>query len=40
VMAELKKIGYEGWGTAEIAGGDRAWLAETADRMDRIFSLS
>lgn len=39
VMAELKKIGYEGWGTAEIAGGDRAWLAETAERMDKIFAL-
>lgn len=39
VMAELKKIGYEGWGTAEIAGGDREWLKETAQRMDKIFAL-
>jgi L-ribulose-5-phosphate 3-epimerase len=39
VMAELKKIGYEGWGTAEIAGGDREWLKETAERMDKIFAL-
>ena len=39
VMAELKKIGYEGWGTAEIPGGDREWLTDVAARMDKIFSL-
>jgi len=37
-MAELKKIGYTGWGTAEIQGGDRAWLTDVAARMDKIFA--
>lgn len=38
VMAELKKIGFVGWGTAEIRGGDRERLAEIADKMNRIFA--
>jgi len=38
VMAALDAIGYEGWGTAEISGGDRAHLRDTAERMDRIFA--
>lgn len=37
-MAELKKIGYVGWGCAEIQGGDRAWLTDVAARMDKIFA--
>ena len=36
VMTALDEIGYSGWMTAEIKGGDRAWLADVADRMDRI----
>ncbi len=38
VMAALRKIGFSGWGTAEIPGGDRNRLAEIARRMDRIFA--
>lgn len=38
VMAELKKIGYYGWGTAEIQGGDREWLTDVAARMDKIYA--
>lgn len=38
VMAELRKIGYVGWGCAELAGGDRDYLADVAARMDRIFA--
>lgn len=38
VMAALREIGYEGWATAEIRGGDRKRLAEIAERMDRIFA--
>ena len=38
VMEELKRIGYAGWGTAEIQGGDREWLADVASRMDAIFA--
>ncbi len=36
VMKALDEIGYEGWMTAEIGGGDRAWLTDVAARMDRI----
>lgn len=38
VMAELHKLGFKGWGTAEIPGGGRERLAEIAKRMDKIFS--
>jgi L-ribulose-5-phosphate 3-epimerase len=38
VMTELRKIGYTGWGCAEIQGGDRAWLTDVAARMDKIFA--
>ncbi len=38
VMKELKAIGYYGWGTAEIQGGDREWLTDVAARMDKIFA--
>ena len=36
VVKALDAIGYEGWATAEIAGGDTARLQEIARRMDRI----
>lgn len=36
VMQALADIGYDGWMTAEIQGGDRAWLTDVASRMDRI----
>lgn len=36
VMKALRDIGFEGWMTAEIGGGDRAWLVDVASRMDRI----
>ncbi len=39
VMAALDEIGYEGWGTAEVRGGDRARLADIAQRMDRIYAM-
>ncbi len=37
-MRELEKIGYTGWGTAEIQGGGREWLTDVAARMDKIFA--
>lgn len=37
VLAALKEIGYSGWATAEVRGGDRDRLAEISHRMDRIF---
>lgn len=36
VVSALDEIGYEGWATAEIPGGDAARLADIAERMDRI----
>ncbi len=36
VTEALADIGFEGWATAEIAGGDRIRLQEIARRMDRI----
>ena len=36
VMQALDDVGFQGWMTAEIAGGDRAWLEDVAARMDRI----
>ena len=38
VIKSLREIGYTGWGTAEIPGGDRERLKEIASRMDRIFA--
>jgi len=39
VMQALDDIGYEGWGTAEVAGGDRERLKDIADRMDRLYAM-
>jgi hexulose-6-phosphate isomerase len=38
VMGAFDAIGYEGWFTAEIRGGDEARLRDIAARMDRIFA--
>lgn len=40
VRHELAAIGYEGWATAEIKGGDRQRLAEIARRMDQVLALA
>jgi sugar phosphate isomerase/epimerase len=37
-MAALDDVGYRGWTTVEVAGGDRARLAEIARRMDDVLS--
>lgn len=39
VMKALKKIGYNGWATAEVGGGKRDRLKEIAERMDRAFGV-
>lgn len=39
VRAELAKIDYHGWATAEVKGGDRKRLAEIAEQMDRALGL-
>ncbi len=38
IMAALKEIGYIGWGTSEMKGGDAAYLRDMSQRMDKIFS--
>jgi hexulose-6-phosphate isomerase len=39
VMAAFDAIGYEGWFTAEMKGGDQAWLANVATKMSKIIAL-
>jgi hexulose-6-phosphate isomerase len=39
VRAALSEIGFTGWCTAEVQGGDRARLQEIAERMDRVLGL-
>jgi len=37
VNAALKEVGYQGWGSAEVPGGDRKRLQEISERMDRLY---
>ncbi|MSR57291.1 MAG: sugar phosphate isomerase/epimerase [Planctomycetaceae bacterium] len=39
VLKALDEIGYTGWGTAEVRGGDRTRLQEVSQRMDRVLEL-
>jgi hexulose-6-phosphate isomerase len=39
VVDALEEIGFSGWATAEIPGGDRQRLKEISERMDRILEL-
>ena len=39
VREELAKIGYRGWATAEVSGGNRKRLAEISQQMDRVLAL-
>ncbi len=39
VCAALAEVGFHGWSTAEVKGGDRERLAEIAGRLDRVFRL-
>jgi L-ribulose-5-phosphate 3-epimerase len=39
VLAALDDVGYRGWGTAEVRGGDRDRLAEISKRMDQVLTL-
>ncbi len=39
VNAALSDIGYSGWGSAEVAGGDVDRLREISERMDHIYQL-
>lgn len=39
VREELDKIGFRGWATAEVRGGDRQRLAEISEEMNKILAL-
>lgn len=39
IRAELKAINYTGWATAEVGGGDAAYLTDLAKRMDRALDI-
>ncbi len=39
VNKALAEVGYSGWGSAEVRGGDRVRLQEISERMDRLYSL-
>ena len=39
VNRALVEVGYQGWGSAEVAGGDRNRLREISERMDKVFAL-
>ena len=38
IMQALDDIGYDGWGIAEVGGGDGARLRDVSARMDRCFA--
>jgi hexulose-6-phosphate isomerase len=39
VRQQLKSIGFQGWATAEVRGGDRTRLADIASQMDAVLDL-
>ncbi len=39
VNKALKEVGYQGWGSAEVPGGDRKRLQEISENMDKIYAL-
>ncbi len=39
VRKELTNIGYRGWATAEVSGGDRQRLADISQQMDHVLNL-
>ena len=38
IVQALEKIGYNGWASAEVPGGDRQRLSVIIDRMNKIFN--
>ncbi len=38
VNEALAAVGYEGWGSAEVRGGDRTRLQEISERMDKLYA--
>ncbi|MBX7106224.1 MAG: sugar phosphate isomerase/epimerase [Gemmataceae bacterium] len=39
IVKALREVGYTGWATAEVGGGDEKWLTDVSQRMDRILEL-
>ncbi len=39
VNKALREVGYQGWGSAEVPGGDRKRLREISENMDKIYAL-
>jgi len=39
VCDALAAVNYCGWAAAEVAGGDREWLADVSKRMDRVLEI-
>lgn len=39
VNKALKEVGYQGWGSAEVPGGDRKRLQEISENMDKVYAL-
>jgi L-ribulose-5-phosphate 3-epimerase len=39
VLKALAEVGYDGWATAEVRGGDEKWLADVSARMDKVLGL-
>lgn len=39
VLKALGEVGYDGWATSEVNGGDEKWLAEVAERMKTVLGL-
>ena len=39
VNQALAEVGYNGWGSAEVSGGDRVRLKEISERMDRLYAM-
>jgi hexulose-6-phosphate isomerase len=40
VLKALAEVGYNGWATSEVAGGDEKRLAEIARRMKQVLGMS
>lgn len=39
VLKALAEVGYHGWATAEVGGGDEKFLADVSARMDKVLGL-
>jgi len=39
VLKALGEIGYDGWATAEVGGGDEKKLTDIAARMDKVLGI-